>query len=179
MFQGCTVNRQNLALSGKATSRLLLVRIGRTYHVSCGDLSKSFTVPDLRPNETDDLFLLQIASAIPGPLARLIYTIRKFDWTLCASHNYRHFFQRRTAYRLRFALLSNLAAGAGPLVWHVCNSSAAMQRQSSLFLSCWFRIQDPGPQPNSPVIASLQTNPAVKQAKVCARALQPWLEPKP
>jgi len=115
--------------------------------VSCGDLSKSFTVPDLRPNETDDLFLLQIASAIPGPLARLIYTIRKFDWTLCASHNYRHFFQRRTAYRLRFALLSNLAAGAGPVgvacLQLICRDAAA------IFTLLELRISHSGPRPTT------------------------------
>ena len=78
----------------------------------------------------DDLFRFQIASAIPGPLARLIHTIRNFDWTLCSSGNYRRFFQRRTAHRLRFASLSNLAAGAGPVgvacPQLICHDAAAI-----------------------------------------------------
>jgi hypothetical protein len=36
MFQGCTVNRQNLAFFEQVMSRLLWVRIGRTRDVSGG-----------------------------------------------------------------------------------------------------------------------------------------------
>ena len=79
MFQGCTgIDRIWLYLEKRPPDSYWLESAGPN-HVSCGDLSKSFTVPNLRPYETDDLFLLQIASAIlvrdlltcrPGPLGK-------------------------------------------------------------------------------------------------------------
>ena len=147
MFQGCTGNRQNLALSGKAISRLLLVWNPRDLSSELRGLVQVFHGAQPSTLQTDDLFLLQIASAIPSPLARLIYTIRNFDWTLCASHNYRHFFQRRTAHWLRFALLSNLAAGAGPVgvacLQLICRDAAA------IFALLELRISHSGPRPTT------------------------------
>ena len=130
MFQGCTVNRQNLASLQKPPDSSPSESTGSMMSVAGGCLaSLSLCAQASTQNEMMISSLLQIA-AIPDPLARLIHSIRNFDWTLHASHNYRHFFQRRTAHRLRFALLSNLAAGAGPVgvacPQLICHDAAAI-----------------------------------------------------
>jgi hypothetical protein len=147
MFQGCTGNRQNLASLQKPADSSRSESTGPMMSVAGVCLASLSLCAQASTQRNDDLFLPQIASAIPGPLARLIYTIRNFDWTLCAPHNYRHFFQRRTAYWLRFALLSNLAAGAGPVgvacLQLICRDAAA------IFTLLELRIAHSGPRPTT------------------------------